>query len=54
VTWVAQASYVRPNVAGAEFTFQWGFILSNETVRYISPVSVAPWPSQQQLIERAH
>jgi hypothetical protein len=50
VTWVAQTSYLLPNQSGAAFTFQWGFILSNGAASYISPVVVAPWASQQQLI----
>ncbi len=50
VTWVAQTSYLLPSQAGAAFTFQWGFILSNGAASYISPVVVAPWASQQQLI----
>ena len=34
VTWVGQASYVQPNAAGAAFTFQWGYTMSNGTLSY--------------------
>jgi hypothetical protein len=46
VTAYAQASYFLPNQSSAAFTLMWGFILSNGTASYLSPV-VAPWASQQ-------
>ena len=54
VTWVGQASYVQPNAAGAAFTFQWGYTMSNGTLSYIPPALATPWAGQQGLISAAH
>jgi hypothetical protein len=54
VTWVAQASLLLTGQASAALTFMWGYALSNGTTIYIAPVPVAPWPSQQKLIQEAY
>jgi hypothetical protein len=53
VTWVGQASYVRPNQPGAAFTIEWGFSIANGKVTYNRPRPATPWPSHEKLIGAA-
>jgi hypothetical protein len=54
VTWVGQTSYVLPYAAGAAFTIQWGYTMSNGTLSYIPPALATPWPGQQLQIWAAN
>lgn len=54
VTWVGQTSYVLPYAAGAAFTIQWGYTMSNGTLSYIPPALATPWPTQQLQIWSAN
>jgi hypothetical protein len=43
VTWVGQTSYVLPYAAGAAFTIEWGYTMSNGALSYIPPALATPW-----------
>jgi hypothetical protein len=54
VTWVGQTSYVQPYAAGAAFTIEWGYAMSNGALSYIPPALATPWASQQRQISAAY